>query len=170
MSWNRILHDPPVNVRFGVNALARFERDVIAQPGVRYVVILEGINDLGHPGSASAPLSEAVTAEDVIAGLRQMAERAREMGIIVIGATITPFAVYTGAGYYTVEKDAHRKAINAWIRSTDAFDYVVDFEKVVQDPDHPERILAAYDSGDHLHPGDAGYKAMAEALDLTWFQ
>lgn len=169
---NRILHDPATapNARYGVNALARFERDVLAQPGARYVVILEGINDLGHPGSATAPASEAVTADDVIAGLKQMADRAHEMGLKVIGATITPFGGYTAAGYYTPEKERYRVAINQWIRTTDSYDDYIDFEKVVQDPEHPDKILAAYDSGDHLHPGDAGYKAMAEAIDLSMFQ
>ena len=143
---------------------------MLAQPGARYVVILEGINDLGHPGSATAPASEAVTADDVIAGLTQMADRAHEMGLKVIGATLTPFGGYTAAGYYTPGKEGYRVAINQWIRTTDSYDDYIDFEKVVQDPEHPDKILAAYDSGDHLHPGDAGYKAMAEAIDLSMFQ
>ena len=153
-----------------MSALARFERDVLAQPGARYVIILEGINDLGHPGSGTAPLSEAVTAEDVIAGLRQMYERAHEFGFKVIGATITPFAGYTSAGYYTPEKDAQRATINTWIRTTGTLDGYIDFDQSVRDPDHPERLLAAYDGGDHLHPGDAGYKAMAAAIDLSLFR
>ena len=169
---NRILHDPamPANMRFGVNALARFDRDVLAQPGVKYVIILEGINDIGHPGSQSAPPSEAVTAEDVIAGLKQLAGRAHEMGLKVIGATLTPFAGCPFPGYYTAEKDAVRAAVNQWVRTTDVYDGYIDFDKATRDPANPDQMLAAYDGGDHLHPGDAGYKAMAEAIDLKMFR
>jgi len=166
---NRILHDPAVNIRFGVNALARFDRDVLAQPGVRYVIVLEGINDIGHPGE-SAPKSEVVTAEDIIGGLKQMIERAHEKGIKIFGATLTPFTGTTIPGYFSAEKETKRKAVNEWIRTGHAFDGVVDFDKAVQDPADPDRMLAAYDGGDHLHPGDAGYKAMGEAIDLTLFQ
>jgi lysophospholipase L1-like esterase len=166
---NRILHDATSNVRFGVNALARFDRDVLAQPGVRYLIILEGINDLGHAGS-SAPESESVTAEDIIAGITQLAERAHEKGIKVFGATLTPFEGTPFKGYFTPEKETRRKAVNQWIRTTKALDGFVDFEKAVRDPAHPDRMLPAYDGGDHLHPGDAGYKAMGEAIDLKLFR
>ena len=166
---NRILHDALTNVRFGVNALARFDRDVLAQPGVRYVIVLEGINDLGHAGT-SAPQSETVSAEDLIAGLKQMIERAHEHGIKIFGATLTPFEGTPFEGYFTPEKEVKRKAINQWIRTSGAFDGVIDFEKAVRDPAHPDRMLPAYDGGDHLHPGDAGYKAMGEAIDLALFR
>ena len=166
---NRILHDPASNVRFGVNALARFERDALAQPGVKHIVVLEGINDLGHAGT-SAPEAETVTAEDIIAGLRQMIERAHEKGIKIYGATLTPFEGTVSKGYFTPEKEAKRKAVNTWIRTSKLFDGVIDFEKVVRDPKTPDRILPAYDSGDHLHPGNAGYKAMGAAVDLRLFQ
>lgn len=166
---NRILHDAGSNVRFGVNALARFDRDVLAQPGVRYVIVLEGINDLGHAGS-SAPESETVSAEDIIAGMKQMIERAHEKGLKIYGATLTPFEGTVAKGYFTPEKEIKRKAINAWIRTGNAFDGVIDFEKAVRDPNNPDRMLPAYDSGDHLHPGDAGYKAMGEAVDLSLFR
>ena len=166
---NRVLFDPVGNVRFGVNALARFDRDVLAQPGVKYVIVLEGINDLGHPGS-SAPLSESPSAEDIIAGLKQMIERAHEHGLKIFGATLTPFEGTTFEGYFTPEKEAKRKAVNQWIRTGNAFDGVIDFEKAVRDPQHPDRMLPANDGGDHLHPGDAGYKAMAEAIDLSLFK
>jgi lysophospholipase L1-like esterase len=166
---NRILHDATDNVRFGVSALARFDRDVLAQPGVKYVIILEGINDLGHAGS-SAPASEAVSAEDLIAGMKQMIERAHEHGIRVFGATLTPFEGTSFPGYFTPEKEVQRKALNEFIRNGHAFDGVVDFEKAVRDPQHPDRMLAAYDGGDHLHPGDAGYKAMGESIDLALFK
>lgn len=165
---NRVLFDP-TNVRFGLNALARFDRDVLAQPGVKYVIVLEGINDLGHPGS-SAPLSETVSADDIIAGLRQMIERAHEHGLKIFGATLTPFEGTTIQGYFSPEKEAKRKAVNEWIRTGHAFDGVIDFDKAARDPEHPDRILPANDGGDHLHPGDAGYKAMAEAIDLSLFK
>jgi lysophospholipase L1-like esterase len=166
---NRILHDASANVRFGVNALARFDRDVLAQPGAKYVIVLEGINDLGHAGS-SAPESETVSAEDIIAGMKQMIERAHERGLKIFGATLTPFEGTPFKGYFTPEKEAERKAVNQWIRTGKAFDGVIDFEKAVRDPTHPDRMLPAYDGGDHLHPGDAGYKAMGEAIDLSLFK
>jgi lysophospholipase L1-like esterase len=169
---NRILHEGAASKRpqFGINALARFDQDVLAQPGVRFLLILEGINDIGHAGS-SAPESESVTADDIIAGLAQMIERAHEKGIKVIGATITPFE---GEGnitrhYWTPEKAKIREAVNAWIRSGKGFDSFVDFDKAVRDPAHPNKILPAFDSGDQLHPSDAGYKAMGEAIPLSLF-
>ena len=157
------------NVRFGVNALARFDRDVLAQPGVKYVIVLEGINDLGHAGP-SAPASETVSAEDIIAGLKQMIERAHEHGLKIFGATLTPSEGAAAKGYFTPEKEVKRKAVNEWIRTGKAFDGFIDFEKAVRDPAHPDRMLATYDGGDHLHPGDAGYKAMGEAIDLSLFK
>ncbi len=166
---NRILHDAPTNVRFGVNALARFDRDVLAQPGVKYLIILEGINDLGHYGS-SAPEAEMVSAEDIIAGLKQMIERAHEKGIKVIGATLTPFEGTVFKGYFTPEKEVKRKAVNEWIRTSKAFDGVIDFDKATRDPNNLDHMLADYDSGDHLHPKDAGYKAMADSIDLSLFK
>jgi lysophospholipase L1-like esterase len=166
---NRILHDAATNVRFGVNALARFNRDVIAQSGVKYVIVLEGINDLGHAG-ASAPASETVSAEQIIAGLEQMIARAHEKGLKIFGATLTPFEGTLSPGYFTPEKEIKRKAINEWIRTSGAFDGVIDFDKAVRDPNHPDRMLPTYDSGDHLHPGDAGYKAMADAVPLGLFK
>jgi len=169
---NRILHEGAASKRpqFGINALARFDQDVLAQPGVRYLLILEGINDIGHAGS-SAPASEAVTAEDIIAGLAQMIERAHEKGIKVIGATITPFEGEGNItrGYWTPEKAKIRDAVNSWIRSGKGFDNLVDFDKAVRDPGNPNKILPAFDSGDQLHPGDAGYKAMGEAIPLGLF-
>lgn len=167
---NRILHDGRTNVRFGVNALARFERDALSYPGVKYVVVLEGVNDLGHPGSGGTPLSETVSAEDLIAGMKQMIVRAHDRGIKIFGATLTPFEGTTIAGYFAPEKEAKRKVLNEWIRNGKEFDGVIDFDKVVRDPQHADRMLPANDSGDHLHPNDAGYKAMAESIDLTLFK
>lgn len=166
---NRILHDASNNVRFGVNALARFDRDVLAQAGVEYVIVLEGINDLGHAGT-SAPESETVSAEDIIAGLKQMIERAHEHGLRIFGATLTPFEGTAIAGYFTPEKETKRKAINEWIRTSKAFDGVIDFDEAVRDRNHADRMLPKYDGGDHLHPGDAGYKAMGNAIDLSIFK
>lgn len=166
---NRILHDAASNVRFGVSALARFDRDVLSQAGVKYLIILEGINDLGHAGT-SAPLSETVSAEDLVEGMKQMIERAHEHGILVFGATVTPFEGTTIRDYFSPEKEIKRKALNEFIRHGHAFDGVIDFEKAVRDPEHPDRMAAAYDGGDRLHPGDAGYKAIADAIDLSLFK
>lgn len=165
---NRILHDPNENVAFGVSALARYGRDVLAQPGVKYVIVLEGINDLGHAGPNLFP-QEQVSAEDIIAGLKQLIERAHENGIKIYGGTLTPFAGTPFPGYYSEAKDTQRKAINEWIRTSHAFDGVIDFDKAVQDPANPDHMAAQFDSGDHLHPNDAGYKAMAECIDLSLF-
>ena len=167
---NRILHDAtPNNLRFGVNALARFDRDVLSQPGVRYVILLEGINDLGHAGT-SAPSSETVSSEDLIAALKQMIERAHVHGVKVIGATILPFEGTVFPGYFSADKELKRKAVNQWIRSGGAFDGVIDFDKTTRDPAHPDRILAAYDGGDRLHPSDTGYQAMGESIELKLFK
>ena len=166
---NRILHDAANPVTFGVNALTRFERDALSEPGAKYVIVLEGINDLGHAGT-SAPASEAVTAEDLIAGLRQMIERAHEHQIKIIAATLTPFEGTIHKGYYTAEKEVQRERFNEWIRSSGALDGVVDFEKAIADPANPKRMLPEYDSGDHLHPSDAGYKAMGDAVNLALFK
>jgi lysophospholipase L1-like esterase len=165
ISGARLLQD-----RMGANALARFDRDVLAQPGVASVIVLMGINDIGWRGTPLAPNGSAVTAEELIAGYRQLIERAHARGVRIVGATLTPFE---GAlqdtpmrGYFDADKERVRQAVNAWIRDSGAFDAVVDFDAVTRDPARPTRFLAAYDSGDHLHPGDAGYRAMAEAIDL----
>jgi lysophospholipase L1-like esterase len=168
---NRILHDGAGDYgpAFGPNALARFDRDVLAQAGVRWVVVLLGINDIGHPG-AGAPMSEDVGADDMIAGLRQLVERAHEKGLRIYGGTLTPFEGIAWPGWFSPEKEAKRQAVNRWIRTGGAFDGVIDFDKAVRDPSHPTRMLPAYDSGDHLHPNDAGLKAMGEAVDLGLFR
>jgi len=157
ISGNRVLGDGA-----GVSALARFDRDVLLQTGVTHVIIMEGINDIGIARSNPAP-----TAEDIIAGHKQLIERARARGLKVIGATLTPFE---GAAYFTPEGEAKRQAVNRWIRTSGAYDAVIDFDQITRDPAAPTRFLPAYDSGDHLHPGDAGYKAMGEAVDLALFQ
>ena len=162
---NRMLLDG-----LGPNALARFDRDVTAQTAVRTVILLEGINDLGtqtrlHPVS-QAGHDELVHA--ILAAYAQVVLRAHAQGIRVMGATITPDG---GNGYYHPDalNDADRQRINGWIRTPGHFDAVVDFDKVVRDPAHPDQLLPAYDSGDHLHPSPAGYRAMAAAIPLSFF-
>lgn len=168
IAGNRLLHDATFQ-RFGVNALARFDRDVLAAPGVKYVIVLEGINDLGMAG-ASSPEDETVSADDLIAAYKQLIARAHEHGLRIIGGTLTPFAVTTFRGYFTPEKEVKRKAVNQWIRTSGAFDGVIDFEQAVRDPANPEHMLPAYDSGDHLHPKAAGYQVMGQSIDLGLFQ
>lgn len=173
ISGNRLLHDPSppegseaesYAAYFGPSALSRFDRDVLAQPGVTHVVVLLGVNDLGHPGTI-APESERVTAGEVTAGLQQLVARAHERGLTVLGGTITPFAG-DDLGFDTPVNREARQQINAWIRDGGAFDAVVDFDAAVRDPHQPERLLPAYDSGDGLHPNEEGLAAMANAIPL----
>ena len=161
ISGARVLKD-----RMGVNALARFERDVLAQPGVKAVILLIGINDIGWPGTSMAPNDPPLATEDLIAGYRQMIARARLHQLRILGATLMPFEGTPKPGYYTREKERVRQAVNQWIRSSGEFDAVIDFDAMTRDPGHPARLLPAYDSGDHLHPNDAGNKAMADGVDL----
>lgn len=160
IAGNRVLSE--ANFGAGINALARFELDALSQPGVTHIIVLEGINDIGNARQNPTP-----TAEDIIAGHKQLIERAHSKGLTIYGATLTPF---WGAAYYTEVGEAKRQAVNQWIRTSNAYDAVIDFDKVTRDPDDPKRLLAAYDSCDRLHPSDAGYKAMAEAIDLTLFK
>jgi lysophospholipase L1-like esterase len=168
---NRILHptEPAFGNLFGPAGLARFDRDVLAQAGVRYLIVLLGINDIGHPGSA-APLTDEVSAEEIEAGLTQFVARAHEKGIKVMGATLTPFEGTTIAGFYSPEKELKRQAVNQWIRTSHVYDAVVDFDAAVRDPTHPARMLPAYDGGDHLHPSDLGHQAMGNAVPLGFFE
>ena len=158
---NRILHD-----NTGPSALARFDRDVIAQSGVKYVIILEAINDIGHAYTTLRPY-DVVSSDDLIAGYVQMAERAHTHGIKVYIATLTP---YVGAGYASPAGEQVRQALNQWIRTTNQIDGFIDFDKATQDPANPAMYLPAFDHGDHLHPSDPGYKAMGDAIDLKLFQ
>jgi lysophospholipase L1-like esterase len=170
ISGARLLRDPGWDPLFGKSALARFDRDVLATAGVRYMMVFIGINDIGHPGMGNIPASEVPTAEEMISGYRQLIERARAKGIAAYGVTLTPFEGTVFPGYYTPAKEAVRQAVNKWIRSSGAFDAVIDFERAVRDPAHPTRLLPAYDSGDHLHPNDAGMQAMANAIPLELFR
>jgi lysophospholipase L1-like esterase len=162
---NRLLLDG-----LGPNALARFDHDVIAQPGVRYLIILEGINDIGTltRDHDAPPADHEALVRHMISAYEQMIARAHTHGIKVIGTTILPFA---NSGYYhpAAPTEADRQAVNKWIRSPEHFDAVVDFDQVTRDPQHPDRMLPAYDSGDGLHPSPAGFVAMAEAVPLSLF-
>ena len=157
---NRVLSEG--NYGAGINALARFETDVLSQTGVTHVIVMEGINDIGNARQNPTP-----SAEDLIAAHKQLIVRARARGVKIFGATLTPF---WGAGYYTDVGEAKRQALNEWIRNGKAYDGVIDFDMATRDPSDPKKMLAAYDSCDHLHPSDAGYKAMAEAIDLDLFR
>ncbi len=158
---NRILHD-----NTGPSALARFDRDVIAQAGVKYVIILEAINDIGHAYDTGDRAYDVVSADDLITGYVQMAERAHMHGIKVYMATLTP---YMGSKYESPAGEEVRQALNKWIRTTDKIDGVIDFDRATADPAHPDTFLPAYDHSDHLHPSDPGYKAMGDAIDLGLF-
>lgn len=158
---NRILRDIA-----GPNALARFDEDVLSPAGVKWLIVLEGINDIGQGARANALPENAVTAAELIAADRQMIERAHLRGIKVMGATLTP---YGGAGYSSEKGQAIHDAVNTWIRTGGAFDAVVDFEAATRDPNNPKQFRPEFDSGDHLHPSDAGYQAMADAIDLAVF-
>jgi lysophospholipase L1-like esterase len=151
----------------GPNALARLDRDVFARPGARAMLVLEAINDLGKLSreDVRTPEQHKQLVADLIAAYRQMILRAHGQGVRVIGCTVTP---YVGSDYYHPDaaSEADRIALNTWIRTGGAFDAIVDFDAVVRDPAHPERMIAAYDSGDHLHPSVAGYKVMADAIKL----
>ena len=160
IAGNRLLGDGA-----GVNALARFDRDVLAQPGATHVIVLEGINDLG--GARENPPS----VDDLIAAHLQLIARARAKGLRIYGATMLPFeGTMLGnvdTGYYTPEKDARRRAFNDWMRTSGAYDAVIDFEAAVRDPAAPSKLLPKYNGGDNLHLNDAGYEALANAVDLA---
>ena len=159
IAGNRLLTEQVVP--FGINALARFDRDVLAQTGVTHVVVLEGINDIGMARQGPGP-----SAEDLIAAHEQIVERAHAHGLKIYGCTLTPFE---GAAYFSPAGETKRQAFNTWMRSQKIYDGVIDFDAVVRDPQSPTKVQMAYDSGDHLHPNDAGYEAMGGAIDLKLF-
>jgi len=162
LGGNRILHD----IR-GDSGLRRFDRDVLAQPGVTHTVIMLGTNDLRNRNGKS---DEEVTAPQMIAGLKQFAVRGQARGIKVIGGTLTPFENETFLpGAWNPKREAVRQRVNEWLRGTDAFDAIVDFDRALCDPDHPTRMLPIYDCGDHLHPSDLGYRTLGDAIDLGLF-
>jgi lysophospholipase L1-like esterase len=174
---NRLLNDCFIASAgcFGVSALARFDRDALAQPGVTHIVLLEGINDIGFPGAELgggylADAADVRTSEDLIGAYRQLISRAHAHGVKIIGATITPFEGVDVPGYYSESKEAVRRGVNKWIRSSGSFDGVIDFDAVLRDPDHPTRLLPRFASEDRLHPNDLGYQAMADAIDVALFK
>jgi lysophospholipase L1-like esterase len=164
IAGNRVLSEAnaPFGGNAGINAVARFDRDVLAQPGVTHVIVMEGINDVRNAGP-----NGYATVDDLIAAYRQMIERAHEHGLKIYGATLTPCE---GDASLTKEAEARRTALNQWIRTSGLYDGVIDFEAVVRDPLTPTKIKSEFDSGDHLHPNDAGYKAMGESIDLSLFK
>jgi len=159
IAGNRVLTDGA-----GPNAQSRCDRDVLTQTAATHVIVLEAINDIGFENFFPA---QAVSAEDIIAGHRQLIARAHARGLQIIGATLTPIE---GSAYFAPATEAKRQAVNAFIRTSGAYDAVIDFDLVTRDPGQPTRFLPAFDSGDHLHPGDAGYQAMADAIDLRLFR
>jgi lysophospholipase L1-like esterase len=172
---NRILHDSPrqFGMSFGPAGVTRFQAALQAHPGARAVIVLEGINDILHPG-LSAPIEESVKPADLIGGLERYIDLAHQAGVKIIGGTIAPFG---GCCLHESEppddwgtREVVRQSVNWWIRSHKALDGVIDFDRVLRDPSHPERLRPAYDSGDHLHPNTAGYHAMADAIDLRLVQ
>jgi lysophospholipase L1-like esterase len=176
---NRLLSDSPnqagspFGASLGESGLARFDRDVLEQAGVKYVIVGLGINDIAFPGSLT-PAANKVAAEMVIAGYRELIARAHKKGVRVIGSTNpvfeNSFLKDPPVTFYTPEKEAVRQKLNQWILASGEFDGVIDFDAVVRDPAHPTQILPAYDSGDHLHPNNAGYAASADAVPLTLFK
>jgi lysophospholipase L1-like esterase len=176
---NRLLHDSPkaadnpFGAGLGEAGLARFERDVLGQSGVRYVIVGLGINDILFPAFPFTPSSETVTAEDMVSGYRQLIARSHRKNIRVIGTTSPPFENSAFgqlvAAFYTPEREAVRQKVNNWIRSAGEFDGVVDLDAVLREPGHPSQLLPGYDSGDHLHPNDTGCIAEANAIPLALF-
>ena len=158
---NRVLNDG-----YGPSALARLYRDVLAQNGAKYVIVLEGINDIGRFHRAQGP-EDDFSAEEMEFGLTQIVEAAHEHGMKAYAATLTP---YGGAGYFSDKGEQVREAVNQWMRTGGVFDGVIDFDQITRDPQNPNKFNPLYDSGDHLHPNDAGYKAMGEGIDLKLFR
>jgi lysophospholipase L1-like esterase len=156
ISGNRVLREGA-----GSSAVARFDRDVLSQSGAKWVMLLEGINDIG-----TGPPTEPVTLEQLTGAYKQIIEQAHTHGIQVIGCTLTPFL---GAPYQREAGEPLREAVNSWIRTSGAFDAVVDLDAAIRDPNGPKRVRAEFDPGDHLHPNDASYQAMADAVDLSIF-
>jgi len=162
LSGNRLLGDAANTPLAGKDALERFDRDVLATAGVHWLALQLGINDIVFAASSDLPTLQ----DEIVLGYRQLIARARTRGIQVLGATLLPFE---GFVYYAPARDTVRQQVNSWIRSSGAFDAVLDFDAAVRDPAQPGRLLAAYDGGDHLHPNDAGFDAIAKSIPLGIF-
>jgi len=174
LAGNRLLHNSAgpsgPDPRWGQSLLTRFDRDVLGQPGVKHVIVWIGLNDIAGPG-AFYPASEVVSQADLIAGFRQLIARAHEQGLTIQACTISPMGGNTSLpGFDTPVHEAARVALNDWIRTVGEFDGVVDADLALRDPAAPTRLLAIYDSGDHLHPNLAGGRAIARAIDLKRFE
>jgi lysophospholipase L1-like esterase len=163
ISGNRLLRDEA-----GPSGLRRFRRDALGKARVRWVIVLEGINDLGFAGSAD-PGAPQVTADELIAGFRQLIAQARAAEVKIYGGTLLPFEG-AASGYFSPDKERVRQAVNAWMRTSGELDAVIDFDAAVRDPARPSRLRPAYDDGDHLHLNEAGQRAMGEAVDLRLFE
>jgi lysophospholipase L1-like esterase len=161
ISANSLLKDYPDAMLAGQRGLARFDRDVLATGGARWVIVLIGINDIVY-----SPASNPIPVDSLVNGHLQLVQRARAAGLRPIGATLTPFE---GQSYYTAARENVRKRFNEWLRGSGAYDAVLDFDLVLREPTRPTRLRTIYDSGDHLHPNDAGYQAMAQAVPLGLF-
>jgi lysophospholipase L1-like esterase len=168
IAGNRLLNDAS-RPFVGPSLLSRFERDALAKPGVSWIILLSGSNDISAADMLDDP-KEKVSAQQIIDGMMQLIERAHARGIKVYGATLLPKAGVQKPFIHTAAAQARRNEVNAWIRGSGAFDAVVDFERLMRDPARPDHLAPAYDSGDHLHPNDAGFKAMADAIDLRFFR
>lgn len=167
IAGNRIVNDAAAPYR-GPSSLLRFDRDALDKPGVRWILLLQGGNDISGADVLKTP-QDKVSAQQIIDGMKALIARAHAKGIKIWGATLLPKEGTEFPAPPTAAAEAKREEVNAWIRTAGAFDAVVDFDKLMRDPAHPDRLLPAFDSGDHLHPNDAGYKAMAAAVDLQWF-
>ena len=160
ITGNRILTDSPI---YGEKALSRLNRDVFSQTGVTDIILLEGINDIGH-------IPHVFDAQKIIAGMKEMAKQAHKRGLKIYIGTLTPFYAFKPGNYYTEEGERTRQEVNKWIRSNDVFDGVIDFDRTLADPEDPKKLLEEFDSGDNLHPNDLGLRAMAESIDLSIFE
>jgi len=161
---NRILHD-----FVGTGALARLDRDVLVQTGAEYLIVLQGNADIVIPPLTGNP-AEAVSVEQIVQGHRQIIDRAHALGLKAYGGTLNPVEGYPFPGFWTADMEAKRQAVNHWIRTSGVYDAVIDFDRVLRDPSHPSRLLPDYDSGDHVHPNDVGYQAMADEIDVSLFR
>ena len=180
ISGNRLMSDgfaagAGFGAGFGMSALARFDRDALSLPGVTHIVLFEGINDIGFPGAKLAEryLADPThlrTTNDITGAYRELIARAHARGLKLIGTTLTPFEGVDVPGYYSDSKEIVRQAVNQWVRTSNSFDGVIDLDAVLRDPAHPSRLLPRFASKDQLHPNDLGYRAMAEAIDLTLFK